>query len=159
MFKIYLAGYINDKKLDECSEWRKKVAQYYRNESYPIVFLDPLNGKNLDEIENGGLKAQGLSDNAIFEGDMLSIKNSDLLIANLDKFGLQRDMTGTISEMAIAHYHFRIPIITITTEEQYRKHPFIIRFTSEFVDNVDEMLERKRINYYYKRVHDALYKR
>ena len=157
MFKIYLAGFINDKVLDQCIGWRKQIVDHYRKQSYPIQWLDPLNGKDLDKIESDGLSAQGLSARAIFDGDMLSIGNADLIVANLDKFGESRDMTGTISEMAIGHYHFRVPIITITTEDQYRKHPFILAFTSEFCDSVDQMLSQKRINYYYKRTHDALY--
>lgn len=159
MFSIYLAGYINDKKLKECSGWRKQIVDYYRAKSYPIVWLDPLNGKNFGRIHTDGLSAQGLTPRAIFDGDMLSLSKSDLIIANLDKFGEERDMTGTISEMAIAHYHFRTPIVTITTEAQYKHHPFIIAFTSEFCDSVEQLLETKRINYYYKRTVNCQYEK
>ena len=54
--KCYLAGYIAGNKIEECTAWRKKVRTHYaeyKGHRYPIDWLDPLNGKELDTIQGG----------------------------------------------------------------------------------------------------------
>lgn len=158
--RIYLAGYIHGNKIQECSEWRKKIVQHYRNwkgnEEYPITWLDPLNGKMLETISDNGLKSN-IPAKAILRGDIMSVESCDLLIANMNKFGESRDLTGTTCEVAIAGY-LNKPIIIITKDDNYRNHPFINSFATIIVETAEELLEKKYINYFFKRINNAQYK-
>lgn len=155
-FSIYLAGYIHDKKLKECTEWRHKIVNHYRSQAYPITWLDPLNGKNLGAIKEAGLSSQEITSKMILKGDIMSVEAANLVIANMDKFGETRDLTGTTCEVAIAGYLGK-PIIMVSTDPNYVNHPFLKEFASVIVPTVEELIEKKYINYFYKRVHNALY--
>lgn len=153
--KVYLAGYINGNKIEECLAWRHQIVQAYRSQSYPIVFLDPLNGKDLESITKDGLKSN-LSPGMIFSGDYMSVNACDVLVANMDKFGEQRDSVGTTCEVTMA-YMLRKSVVMITKDPQYRDHPFFVKMVDRFVESVDELLDEKILNTYYKRINDALY--
>lgn len=158
-FYIYLAGFIQGSKLKECVEWRKKVREHYDHwkdeEPYPIVWLDPLNGKDLATITDNGLKSS-CPPHAIVHRDYKCVEKSDLIVANMDTFGEDRGLCGTICELAWA-WQMKKPIILITNEIKYKEHPFIKYFSSWIVESVDEMLEKKAINYFYKGTHSAQY--
>jgi len=158
MFSVYLAGYIHGEVLDKCIEWRNKIKEFfYLNPKWfkEIFILDPLNGKDLNSITPDGLKSN-IPSQAIVHGDYLSVKRADLIVANLNTFGKNRASVGTFFELAWA-YEQKKPVIIITDEEQYLEHPFIKTTASVFVKSVDELLEKKYINYFYKRVHSAQY--
>ncbi len=158
MFYCYLAGYISGNKLQECTEWRKKIREYYNNwkgkETYPISWLDPLNGE-LEKMSADGLSCS-LPGKALVHRDHSSVRISNLIIANLDTFGEQRPLTGTVYELAWA-WMYKTPVIVISTEKHYVKHPFIIDTASIIVSSVDELLEDKYINYIYKGLVTANY--
>lgn len=61
---------------------------------------------------------------------------------------------NSIMEIALA-YEFKKPIIMITTEEVYKKHPFTSTMVSWFFNSVEEMLEKKAINTFYKAFNSA----
>ena len=159
MFKCYLAGYIQGSKLEECTEWRRRIREYYDNwkgkERYPIVWLDPLNGKDFATITSDGLKSS-CPPHAIVHRDFAAVMNSDLIVANMNTFGENRPLTGTISELAWAWEHHK-PIVMITDETKYREHPFLSYFASWIVKDVDELLKKKCINYFYKGTASAKY--
>lgn len=154
-FKVYLAGFISEKNMEECLGWRKKIREYYTSKDYPIIWLDPLNTDNLETISENGLKSS-YSANTIIHKDYMSIMNSDLIVVNLDTFGNDRPLIGTIAELAWAWEHHK-PILSITTDATYKEHPFIKYFTSEFVSSLDELIERKLIPYFYKGLVTARY--
>ena len=151
MFTVYLAGYINEKKIEECFAWRKQVRDYYDNwkgkEKYPITWLDPMNGE-FGTITAGGLKCV-LPGKALVHRDYNSVKSADLIIANLDTFGETRPLTGTIYELAWA-WSMEKPVIVITDEDNYKFHPFIVDTASIIVPTVEKMLESKIVNYFFK---------
>ena len=109
--KVYLAGFIQGSKLNECIAWRKKIRDHYEHwkdgEKYPIIWLDPLNGKHLDTITPDGLKSD-TPRNAIVHRDYRCICDCDLVVVNMDTFGESRPLTGTICELAWAwdKHHF-----------------------------------------------------
>jgi len=150
-FKIYLAGYINNNKLKECAEWRDKIRTHYENwkgkERYPIDWLDPLNGE-FGYITKEGLQC-ALPGKALVDRDYNSVKIADLIIANMDTFGAQRPLTGTIFELAWAWLMHK-PVIVITNDDNYKFHPFITDTASIVVPSVKELLENKYINYFFK---------
>ena len=160
MFTCYLAGYISGKKIEECSSWRKKLREHYDNwkfeTKYPICWLDPLNGKDFEEIDGEGLHAKGVTPEAIVHRDYQCVKSSDMVIANLDTFGCQRPLTGTMFELAWA-YDAHKPVIVIATDENYTKHPFITETASIIVSSVEELIERKLVNYFFKGQASAIY--
>lgn len=156
--RCYLAGFINGNKLKECIEWRVRIREHYNNykgERYPIEWLDPLNSGELDHIDAQGLKSN-IPRNAIVQKDLLSIENSDIIIANLDTFGELRPPIGTICEVAIA-WHLRKPIILITNNDNYKEHPFLSYFASMVVKDVDELLSQKYVNLFFKAINSAIY--
>jgi hypothetical protein len=174
MFTIYLAGYISGQKMEECSSWRKKIREHYENWTtpiiddrngkiigyntmrYPICWLDPLNGKDFEDIDSEGLKAKGVTPEAIVHRDYNCVRTADLIVANLDTFGCTRPLTGTMFELAWA-YESRKPVIVITQEANYKHHPFITETASVIVSTVNELLEKKLINYFFKGQVNAIY--
>jgi nucleoside 2-deoxyribosyltransferase len=158
--KIYLAGYIQGKVIEECISWRKKLRQHYdnwkgENKRYPINWIDPLNGENFLEISPDGLKGS-LPPHTIVHKDYKSIEICDLVIVNMDTFEQQRPLIGTICELAWAWDKHK-PIIMITDDHIYKNHPFLEYFTSWYVSSVDELIEKKIINEFYKAWNSAQY--
>ena len=153
--KIYLAGMISGNKIKECAEWRKKVREHYMMQSWDIVWLDPLNGKEFAEITADGLKSDVPAE-AIFDRDLLSVKEADLLIVNLETFGETRAPLGTICELAWAGL-LRKPIVLITKDKSIIEHPFVKRMASWVVPDIDTMLKEKVVNYFFKGMNNAAY--
>lgn len=186
---VYLAGYMSGEKLNETMEWRKKPREYYKNyepivcgdthevvgyESFPIAFLDPYNGKEFNSIDQKGLTSS-ISSNAIFDGDLMSVKKSDLIVANIDTFGSDRPMIGTYWELGI-NTALGKPFIIIapkkragdifdengnkTGEYTYfdlaTKHPFLNR-ASVIVESVDQLIKEKHLETFYRRIAGAIY--
>jgi nucleoside 2-deoxyribosyltransferase len=159
MLRVYLAGYIQGEVIDQCLAWRKRIREYYQHwkakEKFPIVWLDPLSGEEACEISPDGLHSS-LPTQAIVHKDYVCVEKADLIVANMDRFGKSRQLTGTICELAWA-WQLHKPIIMITNEEQYRDHPFLKYFSSWTVSSVDELLEKKIINEFYRAWHSAQY--
>lgn len=159
MLHVYLAGLIEGKCIKKCTTWRKRIRDYYDNwkggKRYPIVWLDPLNGENFAEISPDGLKGS-LPPHAIVHKDYMCVDKADLIIANMDTFGSKRGLCGTICELAWAWDKHK-PIIMITNEDRYKYHPFLEYFSSWIVPSVDELLEKKIVNEFFKAWHSAQY--
>jgi len=157
--KVYLAGIIDGKNIEKCREWRHKVIKHYTNwkntgKNYgDLCFLNPLNGE--DNVSPDGLTSN-VPTKAILDKDYIAIKTCDLFIAYMENFGVERPMLGTIMEIAFA-YEFRKPIILISDNELYKKHPFICNMVSWYFDTVDDMLKQKAINIFYKAFNSSLY--
>jgi nucleoside 2-deoxyribosyltransferase len=158
MFTIYLAGFICGNKIKECTDWRKEIINYfYKNPKWnnQIKILDPLNGKDLETIDKEGLKSN-IPGTAFVPRDHKCVKDSDLIIVNLETFGEKRPVIGTIFELAWA-WIYRKPVITITTEDYYKHHPFIQASSAIIVNSVEEILENKYIQYFYHGTVSAKY--
>lgn len=158
----YLAGFIANDVMDKCVGWRNQIINHYTNWKgaglpYPIVFLNPLNGEDFSKISGDGLKGC-FPPNAIFWKDYKSIEKSDIIIANMDTFGMSRAPIGTISELTIA-WMLKKPIILITNNDTYKNHPFISYFTCWQIETVEELLEKKVINKFYKAWNTSLIER
>jgi hypothetical protein len=158
--KIYMAGYMSGAVLHECVEWRVKIRDHYENwkgARYPIDFLDPFNGPELESLDAKGLKSS-VPANAIFAGDMMSVKACDLVVANLDTFGQTRPMIGTYFELGwcTAWQKDFVLIVPGNYREIAENHPFLKQAAAVF-GSVDEFLESKTLNYFYKRINGANY--
>lgn len=157
--KIYLCGYIGGPAvIDKCIKWRKDIVDRYNNYKgarYPIIWLDPLNGNDTTFRDKNGLHST-IPPHAIIHRDYQCVIRSDLLIFNTDTFGEARPLIGSIFEIAWA-YERHIPIVMVTKDECFKEHPFTSYVASHIVESIDELVERKIINYYFKGWNDAIY--
>jgi len=156
--KVYLAGYINSSVMEQCVGWRKKIRQHYESwpgGKYPVDFLDPINGEDFTCIKNEGLYGV-MPPHAIVHKDYTAIEKSDLIVANMNTFGQTRSPAGTICELAWA-WQMHKAIVLITDENSYINHPFINYFASWIVSSVEDLLEKKIINQFYKAWNPAQY--
>jgi len=157
--KVYLAGLIQGSVIDKCIAWRKKIVDHYTNwkdtgKPYEdLIFLDPCNGES--QVSDDGLSSN-LPKKVILDKDYNAIKKCDLFIGNMDSFGVERPLIGTTMEIAFA-YSFHKPIILITNNRVYQEHPFMSQMVSWYFNDVDEMLNAKAINQFYKAWHNAQY--
>ncbi|MCK9429010.1 MAG: hypothetical protein M0R17_03230 [Candidatus Omnitrophica bacterium] len=148
--KIYLAGIISEKEIDLCRAWRSQIIDHYSNwknsgKNYgDVCFLNPLNGE--DNIS--GLTSN-IPPSAIFIKDYNAIRISNLFIVNMDNFGSDRVNVGTILEIAFA-YEAKLPILMITTDDMHKQHPFLSTMVNCYFTSVEELLEKKIINTFYK---------
>jgi len=155
---VYLAGFIQGTVIEKCVEWRKKLRSVYDNwngKPYPINWLDPLNGERFEEISSDGLKGV-MPPHAIVHKDYKCVEKADLIICNMDTFGQERPLTGTICELAWA-WQLHKMIIMITDEPKYKFHPFLTYFASWIVPDVETLIREKVINQVYKSLHSAEY--
>lgn len=177
LMKVYLAGYMAGNVDKQCKEWRLKIRNHYKNwkketkwirgnfddikteytVSYPMCFLDPYNGPESKSIDPKGLTSN-IPPNAIRDGDKLSVKHADVVVVNIDTFGQDRPTWGTPTEMAWAIDKYEHPVIVIVPKHMgdMTRHPFVGR-ASWIVENVDEMLDKKCLEYFYKRMSGAIY--
>jgi hypothetical protein len=159
--KIYLCGYIGGPAvIDKCIEWRQRIVEKYNDykgdgQRYPIVWLDPINGKDCKFMDKHGLKSN-VPSHAIMHRDYQCVMRADLIVANMDTFGQERPLIGSVFELAWAWEHHK-PIILITDNPMYTEHPFLSYAASHVVSSVDDLLEKKVINYYFKGWNDAIY--
>jgi len=143
---VYLAGFINSSNMKECSAWRQSLREtyQYRMTGYDIEWSDPTKD-NVCHLTYP---------NAIVHHDYSLLSQSNLIIANLDTFGYERPLTGTIAELAWA-YQQRKPIITIISEDKakefYSNHPFIRVFSSFIVESVDDIIKDDLIGYFIRK--------
>jgi nucleoside 2-deoxyribosyltransferase len=153
--KVYLAGFINGNKIEQCSEWRKRIVTHYLLKAWDIIWLDPMNGKAITTLTPDGLHSE-YPIRAIVDRDVKCLEDADLVVANLDTFGETRAPTGTLCEISITGYIHK-PLIVITNDPNYYNHPWIQDFASITVPSVDELLEKKYIDYFYKGTVNARY--
>lgn len=133
--KIYLAGYISDEVLEECLAWRK----WFQTERPGFHWIDPLDGEPLESIKNKGLISD-IPANAIVQRDLASVRNAGIVIINTDTFGkTNRPLIGSIFEIAWA-YMLHKPIIVISKEENYIKHPFMKATSAAIVPTKEKAL-------------------
>jgi len=161
--KVYLAGFMSGDQLEECTSWRLKIRKNYENwkgagVKYPIDFLDPFNGPEIESIKGTGLASVGAMSNAIYNGDMMSVKSCDIIIANLDNFGSPRELVGTYFELGWQSF-MQKPFILIAPEDKQElcaKHPFLNRAVGVYA-SAQELLDSKILNFFYKRIVHANY--
>jgi nucleoside 2-deoxyribosyltransferase len=154
--KVYLAGFIHGSVLEKCKSWRKRIRDFYTNykgAEYPIVWFDPMNGE--EGVSQDGLSSN-IPANAIVSRDYQCVVKCDIVVVNMDTFGADRPLTGTMIELGWAWEHKKT-IIMITNERKYFEHPFFKCMVSNFVESIDELLEKKIINFYFKGWNNAIY--
>jgi hypothetical protein len=143
-------------------DWRYKIRQHYANYKgkgiYEICFLDPWNGEVDAEVDLEGVTNNRVSANTIFQGDVAAIKKADLVVANFNQYGSSRPSVGTYFECGITLAYGKPLILIVPPDEKERwsKHPFTSQACAIFT-SVDELLEAKILNWFYKRTNSAVY--
>lgn len=196
MMYWYLAGYMSGEMLKKCMAWRKHIRGRYQKYEYdektkewlafPFAFLDPFNGKEFESIDIKGLTSN-IPSKAIFDGDYLSVKTADGIIANLDDFFLdflkdfdtrpdnlqdawkaidflidkmksKRDMVGTFFEICWA-YDMKKPVVLIVPENKREMATKhpFLCQASQIVTSVDELVNEKVLETFYRRMAGAIY--
>lgn len=97
MFKIYLAGPIDNMPDPEMLDWRQETIKYFKYHD-DVECLDPCrrNEKNL-------------SFNEIYEMDLKDVENSDMILYNGKE--MNRENWGMAGEILYAYRVIRIPVI------------------------------------------------
>lgn len=163
---VYLAGYMNGNKLKETTIWRKEIRNHYKNYeknekkeivSYPIIFLDPYNGKEFESISKDGVTSH-IPPTAIRKADKMSVNKANIIVANMNTFGESRPMMGTHHEICWALDDDK-PVILICSKkdlELYKNHPFTCD-CDYYLTDYKELLDNKILETYYRRIAGAIY--
>jgi len=112
----------------------------------------------LESIDAKGFKSS-IPAQAIYDGDMMSVSECDLVVANISTFGYDRPMIGTFCEIGWCTA-MQKPFVVIAPDEKAKElagnHPFLGR-ASAIYSSVEEFLDSKILNYFYKRINGANY--
>jgi hypothetical protein len=143
-------------------DWRYKIRSHYANYKgngmYEICFLDPWAGEVDAVIDPEGLTNSQVSANTIFQGDVCAIKKANIIIANFNQFGSDRPSVGTYFECGMALALGKPLILIVPPEEfdRWSKHPFTSQACAIY-KSVDDLLNAKILNWFYKRTNSAIY--
>jgi len=163
LMHVYLAGImLGGEHQKPTVDWRYKVREHYSNWKgqgmYEICFLDPWNGEVHAEVDKEGLVNANVNGRMIFAGDVMAIEKADVIVANFNQYESARPSVGTYFECGIA-LALRKPLVLIVPENEYdrwTKHPFTSQAVAIF-KSVDEFLNSKCLNWFYKRTNHANY--
>lgn len=143
-------------------DWRYQIRKHYENWKdqgmYEICFLDPWNGEINAIIDKEGLTNAAVSANAIYQGDREALKKADIVVANFNQYGSKRPSVGTYFEcgMCLAYNKPLILIVPPEEIERWKQHPFTSQ-ASGIYGSVEEFLNSKILNWFYKRINHANY--
>lgn len=131
-FKIYLSGSMMDSSWEEQTKWRRqfKDAIKYGDYDYEkkVVFFDPTQYYNFKEKRHK-------SEKEIMEFDLYNLRNSDLIVVNLNN----PKSLGTMSELILAkEYH--IPVIGWNPNNE-QLHPWLKECVTRMCDDIREVVE------------------
>lgn len=138
---IYLAGLIST-DCPESLDWRTRVAPRLEEAGFEV--RTPLAGKgNLKCVTNdGGITSSVATSRSICLRDRRDVREADVILANLELFGSQRPLVGTVVELGWA-WDDRTPVIAAVDENNYlmRNHPFISEFVTKYCPTIDDAVE------------------
>lgn len=125
--KIYLAGTINSNP--KTYEWREEAKEAL-GRHYKI--LDPTNNRfNKKAIKEHKGDPKEFTQHCIDDSqgilivkDFNLVKQSDILLVNLNYVIAEKPSIGTMFELAWA-WLLKIPVIAIAGDDLYSKHPFV----------------------------------
>lgn len=148
---IYLAGNIT--KDIRTFEWRNKFTELIRAEytKDQIALINPAMTEFDKKLRAGyykttaqSLKQKNIKTQNIFRAkDFQLIKNSNIVVVNLDIIDMERPIVGTIMELAWCKDIFYVPTIGIVGDESniYCKHPWINECLSAKVKDEEEAVK------------------
>lgn len=130
--KIYLSGSMSGVSWEEQTKWRKQVMDAIKYNDYHYdkkpVFFDPTRFYNFEE-------KQQKSEREVMEFDLYNLRNSDLVIVNVNN----QWSLGTMSELILAK-EYRIPVIGWNSSGE-ELHPWLVECVTRMCDNLREAVE------------------
>ena len=134
---LYLLGLINT-DIPETIAWRVRAAECLED---TFNVLDPLRGKHAlcCTTVDSGITSSAASGKSILTRDYQDVMRSDVILANLQNYGSQRPMVGSMMEMAWA-WENRTPVVAIcgissnvySHDYLMRNHPFVSQIVTEY---------------------------
>lgn len=117
---------------EEQTKWRRQVMDAIKYNDYHYnkkpVFFDPTRFYNLKE-------KQQKSEREVMEFDLYNLRNSDLVIVNVNN----QWSLGTMSELILAK-EYRIPVIGWNSSGE-ELHPWLVECITRMCDNLREAVE------------------
>jgi nucleoside 2-deoxyribosyltransferase len=152
MTKIYLAGPIRDSAVQEDVSWREYlISNINRKYIMEVQILNPLGNKTFDPETHiwkvGGLVTQA---KGIVAQDLWSVRQADIIIANLSAMKTGYPAIGTIMEMGAAAgiggkliYTVLDPGSNPGNENKgvFKLHPFLDQISTEIFPSVASLWE------------------
>ncbi len=132
--KVYMCGTIS--KNDEHQDWREVVSRTLTTGGH--IPLDPMRGKNVNDISEDGLTSQVIPGPLFVSRDFMDIKKTDVILCVFWR-GFTRQSIGTWMELGAAALLGK-PIVVVTNDPDVVSHPFILRFGSLTVGTIEEGL-------------------
>ena len=130
--KIYLSGSMSGVSWEEQTKWRKQVMDAIKYNDYHYdkkpVFFYPTRFYNFEE-------KQQKSEREVMEFDLYNLRNSDLVIVNVNN----QWSLGTMSELILAK-EYRIPVIGWNSSGE-ELHPWLVECVTRMCDNLREAAE------------------
>jgi len=120
---IYLAGSMEHVSIEEAKGWRSEATHLL---AHSCKILNPC--RRLHSFEPKYMKR-------IFELDLRDIRESDLILANLDKPEIPKH--GTAMEVFYAAYVLKVPVIAFKSDAN-KIHPFFESLVTEWRSSVDK---------------------
>jgi len=151
MVNCYLAGNIT--KDVRTFEWREHFIEliYKKFDKDKIRIFNPASTEFDKRLSNGyykttsqSLKQKNIKTQNIFRAkDYQLIKNSDIVVVNLDIIDMERPLVGTIMELAWCKDIFYVPTIGIVGNSKniYCNHPWINECLSARVVTDEDAVE------------------
>jgi nucleoside 2-deoxyribosyltransferase len=132
---IYLCGPMEHVSQEEALGWRQQATTLFERHNYTndcdpnIVTLDPT--RRIHNFEQRYMKR-------IFELDLRDIRESDIILANLDNPSIAKH--GTSMEVFYAAYVLRKPVVAFKADAS-TIHPFFESLVTEWRSTVDKACE------------------
>jgi len=133
METIYLAGQICEDKGSHV--WREGATEILEAMGFGVInpAANHFNRELMGRTENNGEEFLRLaieqSQGILIDKDHALVKKSDIVLVNLQTFPSFKPMVGTLFELAWC-YDDKRPVIGITDDGPYSRHPFIQRTLS-----------------------------
>lgn len=130
--KIYLSGSMMDTSWEEQTRWRRQFQDAIKFGDYDyekkVTFFDPTQFYNFEEKRHK-------SEREIMEFDLYNLRNSNLVVVNLNN----PKSLGTMSELILAK-EYRIPVIGWNSCGE-TLHPWLTECVTRMCKNLREVVE------------------
>lgn len=143
MKTVYLAGLISTEH-PESLAWRdvarRKLWDYAGDLGKDVVVLSPLRGKADLEgaTSDGGITHPATTAKDVMYRDRADILRADIILVNLNDWGSERPMVGTMFELAWAWDHKK-PVVAVVDDNNYlmKSHPFVVEAVTHYFEDLD----------------------
>ena len=132
---VYLCGPITTESYSW--EWREE-ATVLLDYLFELKTLDPMRGKNLATISDGGLKSN-IPGRVFMTRDLIDVQQSDLILCNFLSIP-DRQCVGSLMELGYA-LALDVPFIVVTNDDFIRLHPFISENALYVFDNMEDAID------------------